>query len=204
MIAQVGDAYDFHNVIRCYIKNNGGYRPPQIGTKTNKQKREEQLSAINSMLNKYGSSFRGTKGLSMNKAPKSNEELVDTIRAQSQGGVVLKGTVAEEIRRAERLKRFGSAMEQYQQERASQRHFAGRSQPPKPETPSKKFIDKEHRSQMWINMAKQKAADARESLTAPLTGVWERVTQQDGGGNDTIDIDIDNQPDMLERMDNLR
>ena len=30
MLAQVGDAFDFHNVVRCYIKNNGGYRPPQI------------------------------------------------------------------------------------------------------------------------------------------------------------------------------
>ena len=114
----------------------------------------------------------------------------------------MRGSVAAEHKKEVRFDEVAEALA----DMSSNRLAARQRKPHKPQIPGIGHLDLKHRSQLWINMAKERARKAKAELTAPLAGVWAAVT---GSGNDAGEVhveipDDEELPNMLDIMDNSR
>ena len=118
----------------------------------------------------------------------------------TRGGVVrMRGSVAVDTKKQVQFDKTAEAIG----EMASNRMAARASKPSKPQIPGTGPLDPKHRSQLWVNMAKERAKKAKEALTAPLAGVWAAVVGNDAGETH-IELPVEDQPDMLDIMDHCR
>ena len=74
--------------------------------------------------------------------------------------------------------------------------------PPKPNVPERKFGEPlQRRSKLWLSLAQEYAKRAKESASKPLQGIWEALVSSKDGGGETLTIAEEDQPSMLDIMD---